>query len=194
MLQPGNQLDVVWRARLPEHMGSWTAELRKSRGAAILSDPLRLAALQSVCSLCSFALPEREGLPRFQARTEELCDAIISGEGWLSAYVFWEVAFLEEAGLQLDLKACAVSGNANDLAFVSPRTGRAVSRSGAGEWASRLLPLPEMLIGGAPTLTGVIAALDLTGFFLEQRLAPSLGERPVPPARARLAEMLRAEV
>ena len=71
---------------------------------------------------------------------------------------------------------------------MSPRTGRAVSRAGAGGWADRLLPLPPLLLGAAATLEGVVAALELTGFFLAERLAPSLGNRPLPPARARFAE------
>lgn len=194
MLQPGNQLDAAWRARLESHMGGWSVELKRSRAAAVLSDALRLSALTSVCALCSFVLPEREAMGAFQARTEALCDAIVDGEGWLTDYVGWEVELLAIAGFRLDLSACAVSGGANDLAFVSPRTGRAVSRSGAGDWAARLLPLPEMLVGGAPSIAGVVAALELTGFFLKQKVAPSFGDRPVPPARERLLAALRAEV
>lgn len=193
MLQPGNQLDAAWRARLDAHLGTYAVELRHSRAAAILSDPLRLAALSSTCALAAFALPEREALTDFQTRTEDLCDGLTDGRGWLTDYVQWEVALLEITGFRLDLSACAVSGGANDLAYVSPRTGRAVSRSAAGEWASRLLPLPDMLLGGMPTLGGVIAALKVTGHFLEHHLAPSLGNRPLPPARARLLQALASE-
>lgn len=193
MLQPGNQLDAAWRARLDAHLGTFTVELKRSRAASILSDPLRLAALMSCCALASFALPEREGLGDFQRRTEALCDAISDGQGWLTDYVQWEMALLEATGFRLDLSACAVSGGANDLAYVSPRTGRAVSRAGAGEWASKLLKLPEMMIGGMPTIDGVVEALAVTGHFLEQKLAPSLGNRPLPPARARLLRALEAE-
>jgi DNA repair protein RecO (recombination protein O) len=194
MLQPGNQLDAVWRARLESHMGGWTVELKRSRAAGILSDPLRLAALTSACSMASFALPEREAMEDFQTRTEDLCDAIVDGKGWITDYVYWEMALLEVTGFRLDLSACAVSGGANDLAYVSPRTGRAVSRAGAGEWASKLLKLPDILIGGAPSIEGAVAALEVTGFFLENRLAPSLGNRPVPPARQRLLAALKSEV
>ena len=194
LLQPGNQLDAVWRARLEGHMGGWTVELRTSRAASILGDPLRLAALTSMCALASFALPEREALPAFQARTEALADAVASGQGWLGAYVAWEMALLEVSGFRLDLATCAVSGGTEDLAFVSPRTGRAVSRAEAGEWEARLLPLPAMLIGGEATLEGVVAALDLTGWFLAERLAAAQGDRKVPAARGRLVEALRAEM
>ncbi|WP_179380261.1 DNA repair protein RecO [Jannaschia marina] len=194
MLQPGNQLDAGWRARLDSHLGTWSVELRRSRAAGALADPLRLSALASTCALAGFALPEREAMGAFQTRTEALCDALSDGEGWLTDYVHWEVALLEVTGFRLDLSACAVSGGANDLAFVSPRTGRAVSRAGAGDWASRLLPLPEMLIGGVPTLAGAVEALGATGYFLTEKLAPSLGARPLPAARGRLLAALKAEV
>ncbi|MEM8850008.1 MAG: DNA repair protein RecO [Pseudomonadota bacterium] len=191
ILQPGNQLDAVWKARLDSHMGTWSVELRTSRAATILSDPLRLAALSSVTSLAAFALPERDPHPRFAARTEALCDAIASGEGWLPAYVAWEMGVLEISGLGLDLSTCAATGATDDLAYVSPRTGRAVSQAGAGDWAMRLLPLPKMLLGGPADLPGIQASLDLTGHFLCQRLAPSLGDKPIPPARDRFLDELR---
>ncbi|CUH39210.1 DNA repair protein RecO [Jannaschia seosinensis] len=193
MLQPGNQLDAVWRARLEGHLGSWSVELMRSRAAGVLSDPLRLAALSATCALCAFVLPEREALAEFQIRTEDLCDAIVSGEGWLNDYVFWEAALLEVAGFRLDLGTCGATGTTEDLVYVSPRSGRAVSRAGAGEWASRLLALPEMLTGAPPSMARVVAALDLTGFFLSEKVAASLGNRPLPAARARLVDALRGE-
>ena len=193
MLQPGNQVAATWRGRVETHLGGFAVEPVRTRAGAVMADPLRLAALTSVCALCAFVLPEREAMPDFQSRTEALCDAIAEGEGWLRDVVFWEMALLEVSGFRLDLAACAAGGGANDLAFVSPKSGRAVSRAGAGRWADRLLPLPEMLLGEAATLEGVIAALELTGFFLRERLAPSLGDRPLPPARERLMEALRRE-
>lgn len=193
LLQPGNQLAATWRGRIETQLGGFAVEPVRTRTGAVLSDPLRLAALTSACALCAFALPERDAMPDFQARTEALCDAIADGEGWLRDYAFWEMALLEVSGFRLDLSACAAGGGADDLAYVSPRSGRAVSRDGAGAWADRLLPLPPMLSGGTATLPGVLAALDLTGFFLRERLAPSLGERPLPPARGRLLEAIRRE-
>jgi DNA repair protein RecO (recombination protein O) len=189
-LQPGNQLDAVWKARIEAHLGAFAVELKTSRAGATLSDPLRLAALTSITSLAAFALPERDPVPDFAVRTEGLCDAVASGEGWLPDYVRWEMSLLDVAGLGLDLSACAAGGAANDLSFVSPRSGRAVSRAGAGVWASRLLPLPQWLLGGEADLDGILEALALTGHFLHNHLAPSLGDRPVPPARARLLDEL----
>lgn len=190
VLQPGAQVSVTWRARLESHMGSFTIEPVRSRMAGVLGDPLRLSALSSLCATAAFCLPERETLTDFQAQTEHLADAIFTGEGWLAAYMDWEVRLLEEVGFGLDLSACANGGGANDLAFVSPKSGRAVSRAGAGVWADRLLPLPECLLGGPATLAGVQAALSLTGYFLTERVAPSLGRRAFPPARQRMMDQL----
>ena len=105
------------------------------------------------------------------------------------------MALLEEMGFGLDLTRCAVLGaGANDLSYVSPRSGRAVSRAGAGEWAERLLPLPPCLLGQGPAPDAEIAAgLKVTGHFLHTRLAPELGHKPLPEARARFVERFMAE-
>jgi DNA repair protein RecO (recombination protein O) len=94
-------------------------------------------------------------------------------------------------GFGLDLTACAATGATEDLAYVSPRTGRAVSRGGAGDWADRLLPLPPCLLGeGAAPDAEIAAALGTTGHFLHHHLAPQLGDRPVPEARRRFVDLL----
>lgn len=190
ILQPGNQIEVSWRARLSDHLGSFTVEPVTMRAARLLADPLRLSALASLCATCAFCLPEREDLRAFQAQTEALAEALVAGEGWLTAYLDWEMQLLEVSGFGLDLSACAVSGGANDLAYVSPKSGRAVSRAGAGAWADRLLPLPACLLGAMPDAAGAAAALALTGFFLTERLAPSLGGRAFPAARARFVDQI----
>jgi DNA repair protein RecO (recombination protein O) len=107
------------------------------------------------------------------------------------AYLRWEQALLEEMGFGLDLSACAVRGVNEDLVFVSPKSGRAVSREGAGEWADRMLDLPPVLAGkGDASHAEVLLALATTGFFIENRLIKSLGDKPVPPARARLLDAI----
>lgn len=190
LLQPGNRLSAQWRARLESHLGTYSVELLRARAGDVLGDPLRLAALSAVCALAAFALPEREALPAFAARTDALVQAIASGEGWLTDYVWWELALLEVTGFQLDLSGCA-NGGTGPLVYVSPKSGRAVSADGAGAWADRLLPLPAMLTGGAASLEDAQAALVLTGYFLTHRLAPSLGDKPLPPARERFLDALR---
>ena len=190
VLQPGAQVAVVWRARLADHLGAFTVEPLQSR-AAILEDRLAMAALASVCALLRMALPEREAHALLWRLTMALLDRLEAGLPWQEEYLRWEMALLEELGFGLDLSRCAVTGARDDLAFVSPKSGRAVSRSGAGEWADRLLPLPQVLLGqGAAQGAELGQGLAITGHFLARGLAPVLGGRELPAARARLIELL----
>lgn len=188
-LQPGTGLALEWRARLDDHIGSFTVEPLRSR-AHLLTDRLALAGLMSACALLRVALPEREPHPVLFPATLALFDRL-GTEGWTSGYLRWELRLLEELGFGLDLSACAVTGAVGDLAFVSPKTGRAVTKAGAGDWADRLLPLPAGLIGDATLPPGdVVTGLRLTGFFLERGLRPVLQDKPLPEARARLLDLL----
>lgn len=189
ILQPGAQLDLTWRARLEDHIGSFTVEPLRSRAAAALSGRLALSGLNAVTALLTFCLPEREAHARLYRRSEQLLDLLGQDEIWPLAYLQWELALLDEMGFALDLSRCAATGATTDLAYVSPRTGRAVSRAGAGDWADRLLPLPPCLRGEGEAPDDEIAqALRTTGYFLEHHLAPALGHKPPPEARARFVE------
>ncbi len=191
-LQPGASLDVVWRARLEEHLGNFTVELIRGRAGLLLEDRAALAGLASVTSLCAFCLPERQAYPAFFRQTETVLDLIGSTELWPFAYLQWEAALLTEMGYGLDLSACAVSGETDGLEYVSPRTGRAVTAAGAGAWADRLLPLPASLRGSPTThVEDVLIGLRTTGFFLEHRLALAQGDKELPAARARLLTALQ---
>lgn len=191
-LQPGAQLDLTWRARLEEHLGSFTIEPVKSRAAAVMGDRLALAALNAAAALLIFTLPEREAHPRLYARTIALFDMLGNDALWPFAYLKWELALLEEMGFGLDLSACAVTGATAGLTFVSPKSGRAVSEVGAGSFRDRLLPLPPCLTGkGEAPLSEIVEGLRTTGFFLENHLAPALGNKPPPQARRRLVEALQ---
>lgn len=190
ILQPGNRVAVTWHARLESHLGCYGVEPLESR-AVILSDRGALAGLNAVCALLCFALPERAPHATLFARSEALFDALAQGGDWPLTYLHWELGLLEEMGYGLDLDTCAVTGRREDLAYVSPRSGRAVSREGAGEWASRLLPRPRCLPGQGPASPAeIVQGLQLTGFFLGERMAPDLGDRPLPEARQRLVTFL----
>ncbi|WP_281981652.1 DNA repair protein RecO [Thalassorhabdomicrobium marinisediminis] len=191
LLQPGAQLDVTWKARLESHLGSFTVEPVRSRAALVMQDRLALAGLNAVTALLAFVLPDREAHPPLYARSVALLDLLGQNDVWPLAYLQWEVALLEEMGFALDLTACAVSGQNDDLFYVSPRTGRAVSRTAAGDWADRLLPLPHVLLGkGEADIPDILEALRTTGHFLHNHLARSLGDRPLPEARQRLLSVL----
>ena len=189
LLQIGSQLDATWKARLADHIGSYTVELKQGRAAEVMGDRVALAGLTSVCALLSFALPERAAFPALYARTIAILDGL-GADRWPEAYLGWEVALLAEMGFALDLDACAVTGSREDLAYVSPKTGRAVSRRAAGQWVERLLPFPPVLRGQGGEVGDVLLGLQTTGHFLAQHLAPSLGDRRLPGARQRLVDAL----
>lgn len=195
ILQPGAQLAVTWKARLDSHLGAFIVEPIRSRAAAAMGDRLALAGLNAVCAMLSNVLPEREEHGMLYDRTIALLDLLGQGDVWPLAYLRWEQVLLDEMGFGLDLSRCAVRGVNEDLAFVSPRTGRAVSRDAAGEWANRLLPLPPVLAGrGDASNDQILMALTTTGYFIEQRLMRSLGDKPVPAARARLLDAIARRV
>lgn len=190
ILQPGGQVEVSWKARLSEHIGSFSVEPIRSRALA-LGDRFSLAGLNAVTGLLSFALPEREAHLTLYERTEPLLDLLGNNELWPLAYLQWELALLDELGFGLDLRSCAVTGQTEGLTHISPKSGRAVTREGAGEWLDRMLPLPPILLGeGADEDRDVLAGLQATGYFLETKLAPSLGNKPLPDARARFLDAL----
>ena len=191
ILQPGAQLDVAWWARLDNHIGTFTVEPLHSRAAQVMNDRLALAGMLSVLALLRFALPERAPQPGLYDRSVALLDLLGQSDLWPLAYLRWEQALLDDMGFGLDLGSCAVTGATTDLAYVSPKSGRAVSRQGAGDWASRLLPLPACLLGqGVGALDDVMQGLQVTGHFLLHHLAPGVGASALPEARLRFVDAL----
>ena len=190
VLQPGSQVAVTWSARLSEHMGVFAVEPVRSR-AGLMADRLALAGLNAICAMLHVALPEREAHPGLWRATMALLAGLEQGADWPVDYLRWEALLLEELGFGLDLGRCAVTGAREGLAYVSPKTGRAVSIEGAGDWASRLLPLPAVLLGqGQASGAELAQGFAVTGHFLDRSLAPVSQGRPLPAARARLLELL----
>ncbi len=195
ILQPGAQLDVVWRARLEDHIGSFAVEPVRSRAAVAMGDRLALAGLNTVTALLSFCLPEREPHPALYARSEALLDLLDHSDLWPLAYLQWELALLEEMGFGLDLTTCAATGATEELIYVSPKSGQAVSAKGAGDWADRMLPLPDVLRGiGDATDHEIAQGFVTTGYFLNAHLARDLGDKPLPEARARYIDAFNRRI
>lgn len=189
-LQPGTLVSAHWRARLAEHLGTFTVEPAASVAALVIDDPLRLAALASACALVEQAAPERSAYPNIHDGLLSLIE-LLPGDHWDAAYVQWEIGLLRALGFGLDLERCAATGSNDHLAYVSPRTGRAVSRSAAEPYADRLLALPGFLIGqGEADPAAVADGLALTGHFIERNLFGQ-SHHPVPPARLRYVERYR---
>lgn len=194
-LQPGNRVHVVWRARLAEHLGAYSCELLHSGGATFLDDALRLAALAASCALAEAALPEREPHPAVFDGLMALIAALESSDriaGWGRAYVQWELGLLAELGFGLELTRCAATGRNDELAYISPRTGHAVSLSAGEPYKDRLLPLPRFLVtpGALPADADIVAGLALSGHFLERHAFAAL-HRELPAARAHLMDRLK---
>jgi DNA repair protein RecO (recombination protein O) len=191
LLQPGNSLAASWRGRLPEHLGTLECELVEAHAARLLNDPDRLAALGAATALLLTALPEREPHGDLYRSFAGLLAALDSGPLWAQSYVAWECELLAGLGFGLDLKNCAATGTNDDLAYVSPRSGRAVSREAGLPYHDKLLPLPGFLWREAPaSREEILAGLALTQYFLLHHvLAPHAGK--LPEARERLADRMR---
>ena len=190
--QAGNMVQVQWTARLSDQLGSFTGELIYAGAAHAMQEAMSLSMLTAICAVAEGALPEREPLPRVFDGLLRLIPRLPLGESLLTELIQWEIVVLSDLGYGLDLSACAVTGRTDDLAYVSPKTGRAVTRESAGEWAAKLLPLPGFLVGAAaPDLTAWRDGLRLTGHFLA-RDAFGHQHRPLPLARAMLYDRIAA--
>lgn len=192
LLQPGGQVAVTWKARLEDHLGSFTVEPVRSRATSLMSDAATLAAMGAISALLVAGLPEREAHRQLYLRTIDLLDALGVEDDWPARYALWENALLAELGFGLDLSECAATGATQDLVFVSPKSGRAVSAAGGADWADRLLPLPRFLRLDAPEASSVDIrdALRTTGYFLQHWVMPALGRERLPDARERLLAAL----
>lgn len=190
-LQPGQRVLASWYGRLEEQLGTWSFESGASSLMFLLQDKWLLMAAQGGVALCDLLLPERE----HQGQVYESFRHFLQ-ERTLESYCFFELTLLNKTSFPLDLQKCALEGDSNDLAYVSPRTGRAVSKDMAGDYASRLLKLPKFLwcaLEISPSMEEIVAALSLTGYFLERY---SLGNQgcALPLIRQNLMEQLMLDM
>jgi DNA repair protein RecO (recombination protein O) len=192
-LQPGNGLSLTWRARLAEQLGSYTVELARARAGALMESRDSLTGLNAFCAVSGAALPEHQPHAPVHDAGEILLDAMVAEDihHWAPLYVRWEAGLLDALGFGLDLSQCAATGVTDDLSYVSPRSGRAVSQTAGADYAARLLALPPFLIGAAevPDLAAARTGLKLTGYFLLDRVFAPHG-RELPQARYRLGALL----
>ncbi|QKS01243.1 DNA repair protein RecO [Sphingomonas sp. CL5.1] len=196
ILQPANLIRGEWRARSDEQLPVLTVELLHSR-AALFAAPLPAAAIEWLAALTAVALPEAQPFPRLHAALAGVLDAIEAApaaRGWAGSIARYELLLLAELGFGLDLDRCVATGGADDLAFVSPKSGAAVSRAAAAGYESRLFALPSfMREGGEAGWDDVLAALDLTGHFLARDVLTDRRAEPLV-ARARLLDRLKRAV
>jgi DNA repair protein RecO (recombination protein O) len=191
-LQAGARVLFSYRARMADQLGAASLEAGGEGPSALFDDALALAGLAAAAAVTGAALPEREPHPGAFLALEALISALAHPEVWPAVFVRFEAGLLAELGFGLDLTRCAVTGGVDDLVWVSPRTGRAVSAAAGEPYQHRLLALPPFLLSAQGRLGpgDIGAGLALSGHFLETFVFAPLN-RPLPPARLRLIDRLR---
>lgn len=210
----GAHIRVAWQARLQEHLGRISVDLDQSFSAAILHDPIRLQALKSACALCLNSLPDRDPAPEQYHGLLALL-SLLKTDNWAPSYVMWEIGFLRGHGFHLDFSRCASTGQEDDLVFVSPKSGRAVSARAGEPYKDKLLALPDFLLPKTTSATTlprlnrktaqssennvnqsptpldeqVIQGLKLTQYFIENWLFGA-STRPIPADRQYLMQIM----
>lgn len=202
VIQPGNIVLATWQARLSEHLGNFKTELLEAHAAHLMQDAGKLAALTSICTVLESSLPERHPYPRLYGLFQSFMDTLQSSDNWPEAYVRLELDLLAEAGFGLDLSQCAATGTTDNLTYVSPKSGRAVSADAGEPYKDKLLPLPAFFLSPLPQSGGgsgrgasaqeILAGLRLTGYFLGAWLLMP-HNRKLPAARERLKIMFQQE-
>jgi DNA repair protein RecO (recombination protein O) len=195
ILQPGNRVKARWRARLPEQLGHYVLDLLASHAVPWFDHPEILAIVASACAVTEASLPERQPMPGVYAGLATLF-SLTDPDLWGPAYVKWELGLLHALGYGIELDVCAGTGVTGNLAYVSPRTGRAVPADTGAPYKEKLLPLPGFLIGAAEwTPRDISEGLDLTGHFLRTHVFAHPHSRflikqdgDLPQARQRLAD------
>ncbi|MEX3008151.1 DNA repair protein RecO [Hoeflea sp. TYP-13] len=185
VLQPGNSVSVIWRARLDQHLGNYQVEPIELRAARLMESATAVYGVQAMAALLRL-LPERDPHPHLYEALgiilENLHDPASAGE----LFVRFELAMLEDLGFGLDLARCAATGSQRELTFVSPKSGRAVSRDAGLPWADKMLVLPEFLADGSKQSAepdSLSEAFRLTGYFLQRHVYEPRGI-DMPDARS----------
>ena len=198
ILQPGNRVQAQWRARVVDQLGTYTLDLTAAQAALWLDAPEIIAIIASVCAVTEASLPERQPLPGVYAGLATLL-ALRDADLWAPVYVKWEMNLLQALGYGLDLSQCAAGGGTDNLAYVSPRTGRAVSREAGAPYHDKLFALPAFLLGvGEWQAADILQGLEMTGHFLSRHIFANPHSRhliprdgDLPHARQRLEAFYR---
>lgn len=185
-IQPGNQFNIRWKARLQEHLGTFELDLTKNRTSSFFMNKNCLISFNSITSLIISSLPERERYFNLYKNTIDLIDSLPISNDWLLNYVRWELLLLNELGFGLDLSKCVVTGKRDNLKYVSPRSGCAVSEQAGENWKNKLLKLPTFLTENQKNLVSkedIIIGLKLTEYFLRKKVYFESFEKDLPKSR-----------
>lgn len=193
VLQTGNIVEAAWRGRLAEHLGTFTVEALEMNAARIMDDPARLSGLMTMAAHARL-LPEREPHHRLYDAFRIVVSQMSEEDIWPALLVRWELGLLEELGFGLDLKQCAATGSEEELIYVSPKSGKAVSAAAGEPYRNKLFVLPAFVTGGSAEEPGAEEVADgfrMTGYFLEKHLYGPRGV-DMPDSRATLLTRLSA--
>lgn len=191
MLEAGNLVSIHWQAKSQDQLGTFTLELEKSHAADVMDDPVKLTAMQSACALADKTLPEREKHAGVYEGMRALM-ASFATDIWAPTYIYWEIGLLRELGFGLDLSKCAATGAIEELIYVSPKSGCAVSASAGAIYKEKLLHLPGFLRGaGVFEDQDILNGLKLTGHFFLHRVF-SQANTNLPEPRLRLEEKYKS--
>ncbi|WP_299861411.1 DNA repair protein RecO [uncultured Hoeflea sp.] len=180
VLQPGNSVELVWRARLDEHLGQYQLELLNARAGRLMQSAIGVHGVQAMAALLRL-LPERDSHPRLHDAFAVILDSLDEPGEAGALYVRFELAVLEDLGFGLDLSTCAATGVRSDLVYVSPKSGRAVCAAAGRPWAERMLTLPAFLAEASVACTDaemLDQAFRLTGYFLDRHVFEPRGIAP----------------
>ena len=194
VLQPGNTVTATWRARLAEHLGNYTVEVSRSRAAAYLGASHAVYGVSHVAALARL-LPERDPHAAVYFALEDILEHLEDAEQSGRLVAHFELALLAELGFGLDLAQCAATGTKSDLAYVSPKSGRAVSREAGEPWREKLMQLPRFLADHdeeKPSASDVANGFEITGFFLARHIFEPRGLALPDTRRQFIAAVLRA--
>lgn len=192
--QIGNQVEATWRGRLSENLGNFTSELQTPNAAMLMSCPLRLAALNSICTILETAMPEREQAENIFNHLQEFIEHLKNDEYWQLYYILLEIELLSHLGFRLDLTSCAATGSLENLIYISPKSGRAVCKDAGEPYKNKLLKMPSFLINSQTwqfDVQEIINGLEIGSYFLEKYIYKPHNKQ-LPLARLRFAEMISA--
>lgn len=191
MLQPGNRVRATWRARLDEHLGNYAVEGLRLRAAELLPLPHAVFAVSYLAALSRF-LPERDPHPALYAMLDMVLDRVADPPYAAAMIVRFEINLLADLGFGLDLSHCAVSGTSEELAYVSPKSGRAVSRAAGEPWRDKLFALPAFIAmdDAVPSVDDLMAGFALTEHFLIRHVIEPRGGA-LPQARSAFIAAIR---
>ncbi|MEM7196870.1 MAG: DNA repair protein RecO [Pseudomonadota bacterium] len=190
IMQPGRTVQFSWRARLSEQTGALQID-EEVRPVFLIDQPYPLIAMNAMVGLLDICLQDQLAFPELYGASRGLLELLSHNTHWQPAYIKWELGLLQSMGYGLDLHKCALGGDANDLAYISPKTGRAASREKGQQWHDQLFLLPRFLCDpNAPYKKNDIDnGLRLSGYFLHQRLLLPI-QKDFPNARNNLQEKL----